>query len=179
MQLRRASDRYVSTQPGITSYHCFAAGSHYDAGNVSFGAVVGVDEHVVAPAAGFERHAHRGVTIVSWVLDGALRHEDDAVERLVLPGELFVQVTADGTFHTERNASDSEALRFVQTTLLGTQPDAVQVATTDAEVLGHAYVARGAWLLGEEPLGPGDSLRTDAPALLRGHGELIVCETRG
>lgn len=118
MIVYRAGDRFVTEHDGITSYHCFSAGPHYDPDRVAFGPLVGVDEHHVAPGAGFDWHAHRGVTIVSWVLDGSLRHEDAAGPRLVTPGELFVQHAGDGLRHREWNASDSVALRFVQTTVL-------------------------------------------------------------
>ena len=173
IEIRRAADRYVTTQPGITSYHCFAAGPHYDPDNVSFGPVVGVDEHLVEPGAGFDWHAHRRVTIASWVLDGTLRHQDETGERLVGPGELFVQAAADGIRHRETNASDSEALRFVQTTLVGDDAS-VQVATRSTQVCGHAFVAAGVWRVGAVPLEPGDSIRCDEPVRIDGSGELLL-----
>jgi redox-sensitive bicupin YhaK (pirin superfamily) len=175
IHVRRAAERYVSTQPGITTYHCFAAGPHYDPDNVSFGPVVGVDEHLVQAGAGFDWHAHRGVTIVTWVLEGTLRHEDEDGERLVHPGELFVQSTGQGIRHSETNASDSKALRFVQTTLLSDSAG-VRVAAGATEIHGHAYVVRGEWRLGDEQLGPGDSVRAEQRTRIAGRGELLVVD---
>lgn len=115
----RAGDRYVTNQPGIRSWHAFSAGGHYDPANLSFGPVIGCDEHLVEPGYGFDWHAHRGVVIVSWVLSGTLRHEDDGGAELVVPaGELLVQSTGDGIRHRETNASDAVTLCFVQLTLL-------------------------------------------------------------
>jgi redox-sensitive bicupin YhaK (pirin superfamily) len=112
-------DRGRSSAPGIESWHSFSAGPFYDPARMSFGPVIGVDEHHVAPGAGFDWHAHRGVHIASWVLSGALRHEDaTGTTRLVRPGPLFVQSTGAGIRHREWNASETEELRFVQITIL-------------------------------------------------------------
>lgn len=115
----RADDRYATSHPGVETRHAFSAGAHYDPDDVAFGPVVGCDEHLVGPGGGFDWHAHRGVVIVSWVLSGTLRHEDDGGgELLVPPGDLLVQSCGDGIRHRETNASGTERLRFVQTTLL-------------------------------------------------------------
>ena len=117
--IRRADDRFRSTHDGVETWHSFSAGAHYDPDNVAHGMLVGVDEHVVAPGAGFDWHGHRGVAIVSWVVSGRLRHEDDAGRvRRVGPGEVLVQRTGTGIRHCEVNASAREPLRMVQMTLV-------------------------------------------------------------
>ena len=145
----RAADRYRSDQPGITSWHCFSAGAHYDPDNVAFGPIIGVDEHLVAPGAGFGWHAHSGVEIVSWVLAGVLRHEDSNGDvRLVAAGERLVQSAGSGIRHTETNASDTEPLRFVQTTLVDPGRARFKVWDSSGQVdagRAHLFVARGSW----------------------------------
>jgi len=97
-----ADGRGRSSQPGIESWHSFSSGPYYDPDRMSLGPIVGVDEHLVAPGAGFDWHAHRGVHIASWVMAGTLWHEDDTgAAQLVNPGELFVQSTGDGLRHRE------------------------------------------------------------------------------
>jgi hypothetical protein len=178
MRIVRAADRYRTEQPGIESWHCFSAGPHYDPGNIAFHALVGVDEHLLAAGAGFDWHAHRGVVIVTCVLDGALRHADSrGMERLVQVGELFTQQTGDGIRHTQTNASETEPLRFVQTTVLGDDGDVRVVRETFATAApAHLFVARGAWQAGDQTLAEGDSVRAEAPIVVAGRGELIVCE---
>jgi len=117
--VQRAAERYVSEQPGIRSLHCFSAGAHYEADNTAFGRLVGVDEHVLDGGAGFARHAHRDVAIVTWVVSGALRHQDSTSADTVVPaGSVTVQIAGRGVSHAESNASSADELRFVQTTLL-------------------------------------------------------------
>ena len=105
IHVTRAADWFADDRPGITSRHCFSAGSHYDPSRLGVGPLIGVDEHVVAPGAGFADHAHRGVDIVTWVLEGALTHEDSLGHRVVLhSGDTAVLRAAHGVRHEERNA---------------------------------------------------------------------------
>ncbi len=135
-----ATDRFVTETAGYTTWHCFSSGAHYDPQRVSWGPVVALDEHLVAPGGGFDWHPHRGVHIASWVLEGTLRHEGSGgPSRLVRPGELFTQSTGDGIRHRETNASDSVPLRMVQLVVLGAGPVAVGSADLPA-VLGDVIV---------------------------------------
>jgi hypothetical protein len=65
IDVRRASNRTRIEQPGIVTWHSFSSGPHYDPNNISFGALIAHDEHLLAAAAGFPKHAHRGVDIVT------------------------------------------------------------------------------------------------------------------
>lgn len=176
IDVRRAADRYVTEHDGITSRHCFAAGPHYDPANLSFGPLLAVDEHLVAPGAGFAEHAHRGVVIVSWVLAGTLRHESAGQRRDVGPGEVFVQDATAAIRHVERNASASEPLRFVQTTWQAGSGARLTVQRGCATVDGpaHLYVARGSFAVDGAALEEGDSARTDEAVGVSGGGELLV-----
>ncbi len=131
----KAERRFHTVQSGIETWHTYSAGAHYDPDHLSYGPVVGLDEHLVEPGAGFAWHAHRGVHIATWILEGTLRHEDsNGSLRLVVPGELLVQCTGDGIRHRETNASDIEPLRFVQVTILGDGPVGVRSTAPPASV---------------------------------------------
>jgi hypothetical protein len=205
--VRRAAERYASSAPGITSQHSFSAGTHYDPDNVSFGALVGVDEHVLEGGAGFERHAHRGVAIVTWVVEGALRHEDSTgAAAVVTAGHATVQVAGNGVEHVEENASASEPVRFVQSTFVcDDEVPSYRVAEPPILVAGalfdvhrdgpliveagrvHLYVINGEYLMRRDALYPGDSMRmtpetrmlaTQDTTKLLGSGELLVTVLR-
>ena len=197
IELHRAADRFETVQPGITTRHCFSSGAHYDPANTHFGALIAVDEHLLAPGAGFTRHAHRGVEIVSWVLDGALGHEDSAGRvELVEPGTALHQSAGSGIEHTERNASATDPLRFVQLVLLGGAgpPDyrlgtpPVPVGAGEFAVLHpvaplqlaavaqlHLFVASGTVEVAGRTLHPGDSARIRNEAVTgAGDGEVLL-----
>lgn len=185
-----AAGRAVTEQSGIRTSHTFSAGAHYDPANVAHGPVIGCDEHVVEPGAGFGRHAHRGVVIISWVLAGTLLHEGiEGDVELVAAGEVLVQSAGPGITHRETNPSDDEVLRFVQTTLLldadraVVRPD-LPLRTGDLVIdivhppvvigAGFCVVGAGAPVLDGLTLGPGDSLRPSGPVELGGGGELLT-----
>jgi len=202
IEVRGAAARFETVQPGIATWHCFSAGAHYDPDNTHFGALIAVDEHLLAPGAGFTRHAHRGVEIVSWVLDGALGHEDSAGRvELVEPGTALHQSAGSGIEHAERNASDVETLRFVQFSWLseiatpgyGLDVPPVQVGGGEFAMLLpvdgvelvpaaclHLFVAHGRVDVGGYGLQAGDSARIrDEAVRVGGDGEVIVWRAGG
>ncbi|MDT4924529.1 MAG: quercetin 2,3-dioxygenase [Pseudonocardiales bacterium] len=195
IEVRRAGDRFRTDQPGITSWHSFSSGAHYDPGNVSFGPVVACDEHLVDPGFGFERHPHARVELVTWVLDGSLRHEDAAGRtRVVVPGQAQYQRAGTGIEHSERNASESAPLHFVQIWLLSDEDvpgyDLAHPPLTlsagrftvlrscrDERVRGaavHAFLGAGRFTVAGHELGPGDSVRADEALAVSGDGVLLV-----
>ena len=174
IRIVRASHRFRTSHDGIESWHCFAAGQHYDPANLSHGDLIGVDEHLVAPGAGFDWHAHRGVLIASWVLSGALRHQDDrGGEQVVEPGRLFRQDASAGLRHRETCASN-EALRLVQLTALTGSFDVRHSAGALNAAQWHLFVARGAWTIAKTVVREGDSVRGEGAVEVAGSGELLV-----
>jgi redox-sensitive bicupin YhaK (pirin superfamily) len=190
-----AEQRYVTRQPGIVTWSCFASGSHYDPENVSFGALVAVDEHLLEPGAGFPLHAHRGVDLVTFVVAGSLRHEDEARRTsLVGAGGLQLQHAGGGIRHAESNASDRVPLRIVQMAVLADDdrtgrtaavlPIDLPVAVLTEVVASvelpparrHVQVLSGRFDLATSgmELGPGDSVRTDLGIALAGAGRALL-----
>jgi hypothetical protein len=176
----RAVDRFRTSQPGIDSWHVLSAGPHYDPARVRFGPLIGLDEHHLAPGAGFAEHAHRGVTIVSWVCSGVLEHRGASTE-LVRPGEVLVQRAGSGVRHEERNPSTDEPLRLIQATL--TSPSDESPATTrtvppvdldsvrlvaGSAAPAYVYVLSGSW----DGLAPGDFAFVERTP--EGAGELLA-----
>jgi redox-sensitive bicupin YhaK (pirin superfamily) len=199
--VHRAADRFRTDQPGITTWHSFSSGPHYDPDNLGFGPIVACDEHLLDPGAGFEPHPHARVELVSWVLDGALEHEDAAGRtRVVVPGQAQYQLAGSGIRHAERNASASEPLHFVQFWLLTDEdvPDydvgrpplnlsvgtfAVLRACRDEPVATapavQLYVGTGEFEVAGRQLRTGDSIRAaDERLTVNGAGELLVLVTR-
>jgi quercetin 2,3-dioxygenase len=113
--VQRAADRFVTHGDGTTTRHSFSYGAHYDASNISFGQLLAFNEETVEPGQGYELHHHADVEIVTWVLDGELWHEDTAGHRGVIrPGRAQRLSAGDGVQHSERNASKTDSLRFIQ-----------------------------------------------------------------
>ena len=167
IEVRRAAARFRTDQDGITTFHSFSYGRHYDPDNVGFGPVIAINEERIPPGGGYDTHAHSGVDIVTWVLEGALAHEDSTGSSdVVEPGELRWLSAGDGVRHAERNASATEPLRFLQVMLRSDHgPVKVVVATEPITVHGPALVHAtqdGVTVDGTD-LQAGDEARLTAP----------------
>lgn len=116
---------YVTRTPLVESRHCFSFGAHYDAANTHHGPLVACNDERVRPGGGFPLHGHRGLEIVTWVLDGELEHRDSLGNVVVLrPGQVQRITAGTGVRHSETNARADADLRFVQSWVL---PDAPPV----------------------------------------------------
>jgi quercetin 2,3-dioxygenase len=114
-ELRRAGDRAVTTTPWLKSRHSFSFGDHYDPDNTHHGLLLMNNDDIVAPHAGFDTHPHRDMEIVTWVLDGALAHQDSIGNRgVIYPGLAQRMSAGSGILHSEKNDSATEPVHFVQ-----------------------------------------------------------------
>ena len=99
----------------LDSYHSFSFGEHYDPSNTHHGLLLVSNDDRVAPGRGFGTHGHRDMEIVTWVLDGALRHQDSIdTDDVITPGLAQRMSAGSGIRHSEMNASAAEPVHFVQ-----------------------------------------------------------------
>jgi redox-sensitive bicupin YhaK (pirin superfamily) len=110
--IRRGTDRFVERAPGRLTAHAFSFGSTYDPDHVRFGPMICHDDHLLRTGEGFPDHPHADVTIVSWVVSGALAHEGTAGSARVEPGQCAVLHAGAATTHSEVAAAPQT--RFVQ-----------------------------------------------------------------
>lgn len=113
--LHRAATRGFADHGWLKTHHTFSFAGYYDPQRVHFGALRVLNDDTVAPGEGFGTHPHDNMEIVSLVLSGALKHGDSMGHMKVLkPGELQVMTAGTGITHSEMNASDKEAVKFLQ-----------------------------------------------------------------
>ena len=124
--LRPGTDRGLTQLDWLDSRHAFSFGQYRDPQWRGYHGLRVLNEDVVAPGRGFGPHAHRDAEILSFVLDGALLHEDSEGGRAtLLAGDVQAMSAGPGVVHAEWNASDREAVRFVQVWLAPDRPVAV------------------------------------------------------
>jgi redox-sensitive bicupin YhaK (pirin superfamily) len=99
----------------LDSYHSFSFGEHYDPANTHHGLLLVSNDDRVAPGRGFATHGHRDMEIVTWVLDGALRHQDSiGTDDVITPGLAQRMSAGSGIRHSEMNASATEPVHLIQ-----------------------------------------------------------------
>ncbi len=122
IEVRRGADRFLTEVEGRSTRHSFSFGTHYDAANLGFGAMVALNDETLPPGTGYDDHVHRDTEILTWVLEGALRHTDaSGTSAVLLPGDVQRISAGTGIVHAERTEPGVRT-RFLQTWLRPDEP---------------------------------------------------------
>ena len=161
MTLRKSAERGRGNHGWLESQHSFSFANYHDPAHMAFGDLVVINEDRVAGGAGFGAHSHRDMEIISYVLDGALEHQDNAGGGSVIrPGDIQRMSAGRGIQHSERNASPSAPVHFLQ---IWIKPGVVGIPAGYEQ---KAVPANGALTLLASPNGRDGSVMLHADAML-------------
>ena len=142
ISIRRANERGHFDHGWLNTYHTFSFDQYYDPRYMSFRSLRVINEDFVAPGRGFPKHGHRDMEIITYILEGALKHEDSMGNGSVIrPGDVQRMTAGTGVRHSEQNASATERVHLLQIWILPNAEDLTpgyeQKAFTEAERRGQ------------------------------------------
>jgi redox-sensitive bicupin YhaK (pirin superfamily) len=162
--LRKSEERGYADHGWLKSYHSFSFANYYDPKFMGWGNLLVINEDRIDAGKGFDKHGHRDMEIISYVLSGDLAHQDSMGNvKGIPPGDVQRMSAGTGVTHSEFNHADGQQTHFLQIWIkprfLGIKPSYEQKTIPISE-------KSGALRLVASPDGESDSVSINADAKL-------------
>ncbi|MBL3658079.1 pirin family protein [Fulvivirga sediminis] len=113
--IHRANTRGHANHGWLDTHHTFSFASYYDPSRMNFGMLRVLNDDVVSGGAGFGKHPHDNMEIISIPLSGSLKHEDSMGNSGVIEtNEVQIMSAGTGIVHSEFNPNENEKVNFLQ-----------------------------------------------------------------
>jgi redox-sensitive bicupin YhaK (pirin superfamily) len=161
-ELRPANERGHVDHGWLKSYHSFSIAEYHDPRHMGFGPLRVINEDRVAPGTGFGTHGHRDMEIISYVLEGALAHQDSMGNgSTIVPGDVQRMSAGSGVRHSEYNHDKAGTTHFLQ---IWIEPEVTGIAPSYEQKHFDAQSKRGRLRLIASPDGAQGSVRVHQDA---------------
>lgn len=170
IKVRTSHDRGKADYGWLEARYSFSFANYYDPNFMQFGHLRVLNEDRIAPGQGFPSHSHEDMEIVTYVVSGALAHQDSMGNGSTIhPGEVQLMSAGQGVTHSEYNASKVDELHLLQ---MWIKPDQRGVAPRYEQKDFSASDQKSALTLAVSPQGRDGSLSIGQDAsLYLGHHE--------
>lgn len=113
--IHKAEDRGHANHGWLNAKHSFSFAGWYNPEKIQFGALRVLNDDEVAPGMGFSMHPHDNMEIITLVQEGELEHKDSMGNgSIIKANEVQVMSAGSGVYHSEKNASKSQAVKLFQ-----------------------------------------------------------------
>lgn len=144
IQIRKSEDRGKAEYSWLTSYHTFSFDTYYDAQEMGFGSLRVINEDVVKGGRGFDRHGHKNMEIITYIVDSELTHQDSTGAKHVMEAGGVQKMSAGtGIQHSEMNEGAGPVHLFqmwIEPDQLNVEPSYVEYLPDPKERIDHWQV---------------------------------------
>ncbi len=142
MIIRRAHERGTFKNRWLDTRYTFSFADYFDEAWMGFKTLRVMNEDRIEPGKGFDLHGHRDMEILTYVMQGSLRHTDTMGNNEVVNAGEFQRMTAgSGVQHMELNASQTEECHLYQIWILPREknlPPSYETSVIPGEDLGSS-----------------------------------------
>ena len=125
VQVHRSAERGGANHGWLETKHSFSFADYHNHARMNFGALRVLNDDTIAPSMGFDPHFHKEMEIVTIVLDGQLKHEDNAGNfGVISENEVQMMTAGSGIVHSEFNPSEKKKVSLLQIWVLPKQKNA-------------------------------------------------------
>jgi quercetin 2,3-dioxygenase len=153
--IRKSQERGYAEHGWLKAYHSFSFAEYYDPAHMHYSVLRVINEDRIAGGAGFGMHSHRDMEIVTFIIEGELRHQDSMGNTSVIrAGDVQRMTAGSGVRHSEVNSGDSE-VHLLQIWIV---PNQEGLIPSYEEKHFSAEQRAGRWCLLVSPNGHDDAL---------------------
>ena len=107
----------------LNTRHSFSFDTYHDSKFMGFRSLRVINEDIVQPGHGFPMHPHRDMEIITYLLEGALEHQDSlGTGSVIRPGDGQRMSAGKGIRHSEKNPSQTDPAHLLQIWILPERP---------------------------------------------------------